>query len=232
MICRPSVAVDAVDVMVKRDLTPKIDGRISDEEKAQTPPISMTILGSLDKPKYSTAVYMSFLKDGFYAGFVVADPEPQNLVTRVKTENGPVFTDDSIQLLICPEKDTDRTNYFHFAVNAAGVRYSMDMDRDRPVTGWESAVQTTNEGWEAEIFLPYKVIRSKTQQGFWRGNVARVRAARDGAPEETSVWVNPGATLHNFRRFGFLRIVDPQAPQPKRDAETTTETTATTATAP
>jgi hypothetical protein len=220
--CWPVVALDAVDVPLKRDRMPRIEGRISDEEKAGAPPLTMTVMGSFDKPKYQTAVYMAFLKDGFYAGFVVSEPEPETIVTRVKNENGPVFTDDSIQLMLCPDKEATRSNYFHFAVNAAGVRYSMDMDRDMPVKAWESAVQKVSEGWEAEIFVPYTAIRSKTQQGFWRGNVARVRAARDGAPEETSVWVNPGTTLHNFRRFGFMRIVDPLAPPPQRDAATTT----------
>ena len=46
----------------------------------------------------------------------------------------------------------------------------------------------------------------------WRANVARVRSPREGGRPERTAWVDPGVSLHNYRRFGFIRVLEPTDP--------------------
>jgi hypothetical protein len=128
----------------------------------------------------------------------------------VTVENGPVMKDDSVELVICPAIVGERNNYFHFAMNAAGVKYSWDTQFDRPVQGWMGKASVTPGGWEAEFLIPYTSIRGRTDLSHWRGNFMRTRPARPGEPEEVSVWFDPGMTIHNYRKFGFLRFEQPK----------------------
>lgn len=38
----------------------------------------------------------------------------------------------------------------------------------------------------------------------------RMRPARGKEKEEISTWVDPGMTIHNYKKFGFLRFVEPK----------------------
>ncbi|MBX7247271.1 MAG: hypothetical protein K1X53_17380 [Candidatus Sumerlaeaceae bacterium] len=201
------------NIPVLRDRKPVIDGRVTEQESQGAAVVSMNILGGLDKPRNPTKVMMFFTQNALYVGFICTDSTPDTTIARTQKENGPVFSDDSVQLFVTPEKDGTRTNYFHFAVNAAGVRYSMDMSKDAPVPNWTSAVQHTQTGWEAEMLIPFSSVKGNLDGDFWRGNVARFRAGREGLLSETSSWINTGTTLHNFRRLGYLAKSDPLAPK-------------------
>ena len=194
-----------------------VDGRISPEEIANITGTTMTLQGSLDKPKLKTTFYTYATPKYIYAAFDCEEPQPDKLVTNARRENGAVFMDDSVQFFICPSQEANRTNYYHFSVNAAGQRYSLNMANDQPVTGWQSAVQRTPKGWSAEMTIPLSMIKASTDAQFWRANAARFRPARGSEAEETSVWVDTGTTLHNFRRFGYLRLLPVPFPELARD---------------
>lgn len=194
--------------MTDRDL--KIDGLVTPRERSACSVTTFTVLGALKRPQYETTVYACATREGVYFGFVCFDPHPQSLVTSVTVENGPVMKDDSVEFVLCPALVGERDNYFHFAMNAAGVRYSWDASFDRPVQGWLGKAAVTPAGWEAEFFIPYSVIRGRRDLSHWRANFMRMRPARGKEKEEISTWVDPGMTIHNYKKFGFLRFVEPK----------------------
>ncbi len=194
----------------KIDFSPRIDGLVTPRERSGCQVTTLTLMGAFQRPKHETFVYTCATRDALYVGFVCADPEPKALVTSVTAENGPVMKDDSVEMVLCPALYGERNNYFHFAMNAAGVKYSWDSEFDRPVTGWTGKASVTPGGWEAEFLIPYTSIRGRTDISHWRGNFVRTRPARSGQPEEVSVWNDPGMTIHNYRKFGFLRFVKPK----------------------
>jgi hypothetical protein len=209
---QPAAALNILTLPVfERSAT--IDGKISPEEIANIAGTTMTLQGSLDKPKLSTTFYTYATPKYIYAAFDCQEPQPDKLVTNARRENGAVFMDDSVQFFICPSQEANRTNYYHFSVNAAGQRYSLNMANDQPVNGWQSAVQRTAKGWSAEITIPLTMIKASADSQFWRANAARFRPAKGSEAEETSVWVDTGTTLHNFRRFGYLRLLPVPFPE-------------------
>jgi hypothetical protein len=188
------------------DRPPVIDGIVGLEERANAAATSMTLLGSLDIPRNTVTVYTFVVRDSIYVGFDCADSDPGGIVTRITAENGPVFVDDAVEFYFAGNIEPTKSNYFHFAVNASGVKYSNDMEYDRPVGGWTASCKRNDKGWQAEILIPLRSVRTSTDLPYWRANFARVRPARKGEPEEKSAWSNPGTTMHNFRRFGYLKL--------------------------
>ncbi len=185
---------------------PLMDGAVSASERSGSGKILMKVAGGLDKPRLETQVFVQCNKDGIYFGFVCDDPDLIHAVTSATEENSAVFDDDSVQVLLAPSRDATNSNYYHFAVNAAGVKYSNFMLDDQPLQGWESATTHTKTGWEAEIYLPRELINGPDDLPYWRANVAREHPPRGATDGETSVWINPGISLHNPKRFGFLQL--------------------------
>lgn len=202
---------------------PVIDGKVTPEEQASAHEVTLQKVASLDKPRFATKVFVEATLEGLYIGFIAEDPAIDSLVSNTETENGAVFNDDSVQVLITPTLDTAADAYYHFAVNPDGTRYSSHIIERENVQGWKSAVSkvASNEDssgkighWEAEFFIPLKSIKAPDELPVWRANFARYRAARADQPAETTAWVDPGISLHNYKKFGYLtmpRFV-PEAP--------------------
>jgi hypothetical protein len=183
-----------------------IDGILSDVEKAECAETSMTLIGGYDKPENPTNIFLARAPDGFYIGFECVDKSPQLIVSKVKKTNGAVFTDDSVEVVFTPQREANRQNYYHLSVNAAGVPYSNYMATDRPVTGWRAASHISDKGWSAEILIPLASVNATPSDVQWRMNLARNRPSHGGDHAESSAWVDPGTTLHNYRKFGYLMI--------------------------
>lgn len=192
-------------VPVMKD-APVIDGTVSPQEMKDCASTTMTLIGTLDRPKFATDAYVGVTTAGLYLGFVCSDPAPDKAVAKTKAENGPVFLDDSVEVFLAPAAEASKTNYFHFALNSAGTAYSDGMERDLPVTNWQHASKPSTGKWEAELFIPSRSVFAPSDLPFWRANFSRNRPARPGEVAEQSVWVDPGTTLHNYKRFGYLRF--------------------------
>ena len=124
-----------------------IDGKVTSDEINGAAVIDLTAMGELAKPRYLTKIYSIVTPNALYFGFVCDDPTPKDLVAKEKKTNGPVFADDSIEFFFTPNMEGNKYNYFHFAVNAAGVTYSASMEDDAPALNWECAVKPTEKGW-------------------------------------------------------------------------------------
>lgn len=202
---------------------PTVDGRVSASEQAAAEPIQLTKIGGLDRPRFQTQVFVSATLDGIYVGFIAEDPRPDAAVTSTTEENGAVFDDDSVQVLLTPTLETSADSYYHFAVNPDGTRYSNHLITGETVENWESAVSKSANSWQAEFFIPLNSIDAPAELPHWRGNFARNRPARTNEDAETSVWVNPGISLHNYKRFGYLTMPRFVGPAPEGNDEFTTD---------
>ena len=183
-----------------------IDGNITAEEKADTSALNLGKVGSLDKPAHATKAYIKANLKGIYVAFECSDPDVSNLVTTVTQENGPVFNDDSVQVVIIPKMETAADDYFHFAVNGNGIKYSNYLLTGENVANWISAVQKTSNGWSAEFFIPNSSIKAPAELPYWRANFGRTRPAHGSEAAENSAWVNPGISIHNYKKFGYLTM--------------------------
>jgi hypothetical protein len=193
---------------------PVIDGTITAAEQKSAAKVTLGLAGDFGKPHYQTNAWIAATLDGIYVGFVANEPDLAHMVTSTTQVNGPVFQDDSVQIFLAPARDTASDNYYQFAVNSAGVRFSDFAGSNASVKTWKSAVAKGTGEWSAEFFIPLESIDAPQDLPFWRANLARVRPARGSEKTETSAWVYTGSSLYNYTRFGFLTMPSfvPKAP--------------------
>ncbi len=199
--------ISSVQLTVPMAEPPVIDGNVTAEEKGRSVSASLAQVGGLDKQVlYPTEMFVSVTVSGLYVGFISEEPTLDSIITNATRENGAVFNDDSVQVFLTPTMDTAADAYYHFAINPAGIRYSNHLITRETVSGWQSAVTKGEKKWQAEFFIPLASINAASELPMWRANFARVRPSRGNQPEEISAWVNPGVSLHNYKKFGYLTV--------------------------
>lgn len=207
ILCCPAARAWAVQLTVPlSDKKPTVDGTISAEERQGAASLDLIKVGSLDKPKCNTKVYLKATLEGLYVAFDADEPRLNDLVTSITAENGAVFNDDSVQVLISPTMDTAADSYYHFVVNAKGIRYSNYLVNGETVQNWQSAVSQADGSWQGEFFIPLSTIKASDELPYWRANFARFKPAVGDHQAETTAWINPGISLHNYKKFGYLTM--------------------------
>ena len=138
----------------------RIDGVIEPREWAGAPVISdFTARNPIEgaAPSQRTEVRLLYSRSHLYIAFSNYDTEPEQIVARVSTRDNWRLSTDKVQIDIDPYHD--RRNAYHFIVGAANVQvdsYGMDINWDGV---WESATRITDEGWFAEIAIPFSILR-------------------------------------------------------------------------
>jgi hypothetical protein len=91
----------------------------------------------------------------------------------VKEHDGPVFTDESVELYLQPQASGP---YYHFAANALGVQYEAQ-GMDATWNGeWTARTAESDLGWQLEISIPYRTLglTAPPRPGDnWRFNLCR-----------------------------------------------------------
>lgn len=189
---------------------PTLDGRLDEPLWAQAAHLSDFVLfGSGDTPEEPTEAYLATDGKYFYVGVRCTDTSGQNQVCKTERRDGPVCTDDSVELFIAPGCVTG--TYFHFMVSAANVQADKLMDEGRRKHidfPWRSAVFMNpdvfrREFWSVEIAVPMSVfhLRKGRTGGPWRFNLLRNKKT---APREISSWCRLSHSAHEPESFGTL----------------------------
>jgi len=156
-----------------------------------------------------TTVRVLYDEDYVYFGFECFDSETDKIVKRI-TERDSRSSADNVKILL----DTyhDGRNAFIFQVNASGVQSDavdqMGGGRGRGRGGWgmgdlswdglwKAEVKTDEQGWYAEVAIPFKTLRFSTEEiQTWGVNFSRNIERKN----ETACW-------QSFNRdFTFRRI--------------------------
>ena len=153
-----------------------------------------------------TEVRVLYDDENLYIGARMYDREPESIgneLTR-RDEGGRAYGYVQVQL----DPNLDRTTGYTFRLTAGGVhvdRYNYgDTNQDASWQAvWESAVQTDDEGWTAEIRIPFSQIRysSSPEPQTWGLQVGR----RNLSTNERSDWAFTPRSVHGgVSRWGAL----------------------------
>lgn len=97
---------------------------------------------------------------GIYFGAKMNDPNSDQILKEL-TERDQIGNDDFFFILL--NGYNDRQQSLQFIVTAAGVQYDAKMTNEMEDASWNgvwySAVQINEDGWTAEIFIPYSELR-------------------------------------------------------------------------
>ena len=140
-----------------------------------------------------TELRVGFDKDNLYIGAHLFDRRgPEGITANVMKQGSRLPDDDRIAIILDPF-GTGRGAY-RFEVNLNGVRNDMLYQGGQPqgewTVIWDAAAALTDDGWSAEIALPFKTLPFDPDVKAWGFNVNR---AIRGRAEET-VWVSRNRT--------------------------------------
>lgn len=164
------------------ETVPKIDG-VLDEQVWATAPIASRFTEKTPNPgiaaSQKTEVKVLYTTEGIYVGAKMYDAAPDSILKQlsVRDAKGNVNADNFaiyIDGMYTQQMD------FTFMVTAAGVQID-ENDGDAIWDAvWSSAVKIVEDGWVAEIEIPYSQLRfPKSQEQTWGINFGRtVRRSR------------------------------------------------------
>lgn len=135
------------------------------------------------QPTYQTKMMVVYNDNSVYVGAVMFDPEPEKIMRELGPRDSEDLNADAILISFSPYNDG--LNSFDFFLYASGVQIDSktfstgdDMSWDAV---WKSEVKITDEGWVAEIEIPYSAIRfPMTNEQVWGVNFVReIRRIRE-----------------------------------------------------
>lgn len=195
---RASSGVDAHPVMQRGDEDPPlsvkaaritrpvvIDGVLDEPAWAEAPPISAfrqrdPVQGA--EPTERTEVYILYDDEALYVGAMLYDSSPDSIVARLGRRDAELKA-DRFGFFIDPYDD-NRSGYY-FGVNAAGTLYdgvlmNDDWEDDSWDGIWQARVRIHEEGWTAEMRIPYSQLRFYARDRYtWGINLLREIARKN-----------------------------------------------------
>jgi hypothetical protein len=158
----------------------RVDGQLDEAAWQRAPPIGRfvqrePIEGS--DPSENTDVRVLYTDGALYIGVLCHDRSPREIVSTQLTRDAELDVDDRILIVLDPF--FDHRNGFFFEVNPAGARADGQVSNNAERLSlewdgiWNAVARITDEGWIAEIEIPFKTLRFKPGQTTWGFNVER-----------------------------------------------------------
>ena len=173
----PPPAADHVARAVRIDPTeaPTIDGDLSDPAWAKADILDdfrQVEPNSGEPATERTVVRILYDENNLYFGVYCYDREPDKIIVRGMTRDGPVFAEDEFRIALDP--NYTRRDGYEFEVGAAGAHedgliQNNSNDLTRWNTIWRMRTRIVADGWVAEVEIPFRDLSydpSRTDWGF------------------------------------------------------------------
>jgi hypothetical protein len=201
---RPSVTATRIDASE----APTIDGDLSDAAWAKA-----TIIENFTQkqpipyaaPTERTVLRILYDENNLYFSFYAYDSDPSAIIARSMQRDGPLFTADSVMLYIDPGQT--RRNAYNFEMGASGGRTDqLELNNTEELrewdTIWEGQARIVEDGWIAEMAIPFKSLSYEEGQTVWGFDAGR----RIRHKNERVVWsgYNPSLDFTDVSQSGDL----------------------------
>lgn len=169
-----------------------IDGRLDERFWMLAPPATGFTQRQPDPGQPATErteVRLAYDQDNLYIGILAYDSDPGAIVAKEMRRDGggggfsfggsggALADDDSIVVVI----DTfgDQRNAFYFETNPAGARADALVENEGSASFdwdgvWHAAGRITDQGWQAEIMIPFSTLRFDPDLDAWGINFRRL----------------------------------------------------------
>ena len=175
------------------ETAPEIDGTLEEIWQAGTPlkgPFRQVNPDEGEPGTERTEVYLMRDSKNFYVGIRCWDSEPSGIVASQMRYDGDFAPDDNVTIVIDPFRDR-RTGYV-FRMTAGGARKDGRITNgDRVDFNWDGIwygrAAVDDEGWTAEMVIPFQTILADPDIGDWGINAERFIRRKN----ETVRWATP-----------------------------------------
>jgi len=151
---------------------------------------------------------LAYDENALYIGIVCRTPYPDRLVADQRQRDAfGIWLDESVEVFLASPDNPER--YAHFIINARGTVYDelgFDVDWNTEIT---VATHTDNQGWTAEIAIPWKSLPfdidlNATGKPLLRLNLGRNHHQRGEEEVSHWAWSPTFGWFHNTQRFGVV----------------------------
>ena len=156
----PETGIVRIDI----NEAPKIDGDISDPVWSRATRIdtfyqTQPIQGA--KPSELTVAYMAYDENNLYFAFYCGDSQPDQILATVMQRDRQIFQDDNIRVYLDPYNSA--RDAMAFLVNSLGTQMDILIENNSTFypewdTIWDVEARRTNDGWTAEMAIPFRSI--------------------------------------------------------------------------
>lgn len=150
---------------VRLDPPPSIDGVVEAEEWSS----AARSEGFVDRfserviEGFNTVVYAGYTDEGAYFALVAFDPQPALIRATEYRREGNIRGDDRVSVSLNPFGTFEDRGTNTFTVNPRGATqadFAGGRAAKREWQGeWIALARVTDKGWEAEIFIPWRILR-------------------------------------------------------------------------
>ncbi len=158
----------------------RLDGVLDEPVWASVPTIGRLLQQEPNPesdPTEETEVKVLFDGDRLYFGILCRDRDRSAIVATQLAYDRRLEVDDYIVIVLDPFYDF--RNGFFFEVNPVGARADGQVSNNAERRTlewdgiWDAAARITEDGWVAEVEIPFKTLRFKPGQTTWGFNVER-----------------------------------------------------------
>lgn len=165
--------------VVRTSTPPTIDGRLDDavwQDAEVITDIHQMRPAEGSEPSEPTEVYVLYDDDAFYIGARMHDSEPERIAAPTMRHGQGLGSDDRLVVIFDPF-NTGRSGY-RFETNANGVRHdalyqSIANFENAWSVIWEAAGSIDEQGWLAELAIPFKSLPFDPNSDTWGFNFGR-----------------------------------------------------------
>jgi hypothetical protein len=182
--------------IVRTATPPVIDGRLDEEvwqQAAIVDDLHQILPTEYASPSEPTEVLLLYDSDALYVAARMPHSDPDSMTANVLRQ-GEVFWGDDLFSVILDPFDDQRSGY-RFQVNPNGIRMqALYQDTTHQLWDWngiwDAAATQNNDGWVAEIAIPFKTLSFDPNNDTWGINFRRDL----GAADERIGWVSYNRT--------------------------------------
>jgi len=182
---------------------PQVDGRLDDPLWQRVPDIKeLHAINQISTASQQTSAWLGYDGKNLYIAVRCEEENPTGLRTNASDRDGLCWYDDSIELFI--DTDLDRTTYFQFIVNAAGIQFD-GKGLDASWNGeWEARTAMEEDGWILETAIPWGTLGMEAPMQNRRMGILLVRNRPQAADTKVVQWPPTLGTNHTPDMFADL----------------------------
>ncbi|MBU0478451.1 DUF4838 domain-containing protein [bacterium] len=192
---------------------PVIDGKLDDKIWKTVEKHELFKTDGPIPPRFPTSFKLSTANNTLFIAVKGTDPDWENQRLVHTTYDSPVYTDDSIEIFICPDINIPET-YYQICINLKDVIFDRRVINMNGDPKWQSGVKSKTvieEGfWVMEIALPLKSLDiEKIISGTtWRFNLCRNKRSGVGENHELSQWTPTCRNFNKPKDFGKILFTE------------------------
>ncbi len=146
---------------------PVIDGVVNPDEWAEAYVVERFWSPSRQQwGAFPTRAYIGYDSEAIYVAFICEDPDPSQIRAQETKRGGYLENDDTVMVLIEPQ--ARGLEPYTFTVNARGVQSDEfpagTAENIRWRGDWQAAAQIGENGWCAELRIPFRILRYPPKQ--------------------------------------------------------------------